>query len=94
MFCDMYLVFSQDPRLQPDWERLSAHAEKFFGAKVELVRRTAARTTVKVTSSRPLFASELTIDVRVVTEEISPTHAMQKRGAVQAGWVPWLKGAR
>jgi hypothetical protein len=80
-FLAVYLVFSQDQRLLPDWERLAAHAEKFFGAKVELVERTATRAKLKLTSSRPPFASELTIDGRAVTrDDLSYARDAEVRG--------------
>ncbi len=65
----MYLVFSQDPQRLPDVDRLAAQAAKFFGSQLELVERTASHVRVKMVSSRPAFAEELTIDARDVTHD-------------------------
>jgi hypothetical protein len=65
----MYLVFSQDQSRLPDVDRLAAQAAKFFGSQLELVERTGSRVRVKLVSSRPAFAEELTIDAREVTRE-------------------------
>jgi hypothetical protein len=65
----MHLVFSQDPNRVPDVERLATQAAKFFGSKLELVERAGALLRVKIASSRPPFAGELTIEARDVTRE-------------------------
>jgi len=65
----MHLVFSQDPKRLPDVQRLAAQAAKFFDSKLELVERTGSLLRVKLASSRPPFADELTIAARDVTHE-------------------------
>ena len=77
----MHLVFSQDPKRLPDVERLAAQAAKFFGSKLELVERTGSLLRVKLASSRPPFADELTIEARDVTrEDLSNARDAEARG--------------
>lgn len=77
----MYLVFSQDPGRLPDVGRLSAQAAKFFGSRLELVETIGSRVRVRLVSSRPAFAEELTIDARDVTrEDLSNARDAEARG--------------
>jgi hypothetical protein len=81
MSCVMYLVFSQDPKRLPDVERLAGQAAKFFGSKLELVERSGSRVRVRLVSSRPAFAEELTIDARDVTrEDLSDARDAEAKG--------------
>ncbi|HKQ70842.1 MAG TPA: hypothetical protein VJT73_15960 [Polyangiaceae bacterium] len=83
-----YLVFSQDSADAPHVDRLAAHAARFFDAKIELVARatptypeTPARVRVRLTCTRPPFARELSLTVRVATRgDLADARDAEARG--------------
>jgi hypothetical protein len=64
-----YLVFSQESRPAPDALRLTAHAAKFFGAKVEIVAQSSSSLRIRLSCAAPAFEEDFMIEVRKVTRE-------------------------
>jgi hypothetical protein len=65
----VHIVFSQDPARLPSFERLAAQADKFFGATLELVERSASRLAVKVVAKDQAYESVLCLDAREISRE-------------------------
>jgi hypothetical protein len=77
----MYLVFSQEPVGFGGIDRLVAHAERFFGSKLEMVERSSSRMRVRLSSARPLFDAEFTIGEREAKrEDVLAAKSAEARG--------------
>lgn len=75
-----YLIFSQEPACPP-YERLAAHALRFFSATLELLEQSEVSVKIRLLCSRPALRGEFRITARApVRDDILNARDAEARG--------------
>jgi hypothetical protein len=64
-----YAIFSQEQAAAPPFEKLAAHASRFFSATLELREQSEASISVRLVVTRPQLTGEFRITSRVTTDD-------------------------
>jgi hypothetical protein len=76
-----YLVFSQEPRGRPPFERLATNAARFFSSTLELLEESEASIVVRLACARPPLRGEFEIVSRdTVKDDLMNARDAEARG--------------
>ncbi|MET0593280.1 MAG: hypothetical protein ABW133_11310 [Polyangiaceae bacterium] len=64
-----YVIFNQEPRGAPPFEKLAANASRFFNSKLELTRREGDVIVFRLVTTRPAISAEFRLGCRAPTRD-------------------------